>query len=299
MGIFKQEPTIRERIQQPHILGYLFITPLIMIIFGLVGFPCVDAVWLSLTHKFVGQPAKFIGFENYHSLMFSPAFINATKNTFVYTFVATGLKMTLGLAMALTLNFDFKGVNAVRGILLISWVIPTAISALIWMWMYDDMVGIFNFTLIKLGLIKTGLSWLGNSQLAMPSVIAVNVWRDTPFFGLSFLAALKTVSPELYEAARTDGASVIQRFFHIALPLIKPVALIVTLLSIMWTFADFQIVYIMTKGGPAGATHIFSTFSYEVGFIAGNLGKATAIPLLMTPFLAVFIILITRLMEMR
>jgi multiple sugar transport system permease protein len=207
--------------------------------------------------------------------------------------VATLLKMVGGLAMALVINQQFRGKNLARALLLLPFIVPTVLSTVAWMWILDPTFSVINWTLRNTGLMTETFSWLGNAKLAMVSIIMVNTWRGLPFYGITLLAGLQTISPDLYEAAAIDGASVTQRFRHITIPVIKPVLVIVTMFSVIFTFSDFQLPYILTHGGPANATHLFATYAFDIGMSAGVLGMGAAVALAMLPALALLIVALT------
>lgn len=279
-------------------IAYLFIAPMVIILVGLVVYPFIRAILLSMLNYRVGSGSQgFVGFKNYISLLSDIMFKKALKNTLIWTFGSVIVKLILGMVLALILNQKFYGSNLVRILMLVPWIIPTPISGLVWTWILNDMGGILNYVLQTVHLIKVPVAWLGTSKLALLSVVGVNVWRGTPFFGINLLAGLKTIPKSQYEAAEVDGANKFQRFLHITLPGLKYVILICTLLESIWAMGDFSIVYVMTKGGPAGATHLLSTYTYEMGFLSGDLGRAVAISLFPLPILALLIIAITRLVE--
>jgi ABC-type sugar transport system permease subunit len=276
-------------------LGYLFVLPILALVLALVAYPFVSAVYLSMTRKYVGLPAVFVGLDNYLRLAGDGFFRRAVANSVVFTFTSVALKFVLGMVMALALTASIRFRSALTGLLLIPWVAPTVVSALNFLWIYDYSLGVLNYLLVRvLGVLPQGVGWLSEPATAMASVIAVNVWRGFPFFGLSFLAGLKAIPGELYEAAAVDGAGAWQRFRHVTLPGLRTIALVVVLLSTIWTFNDFQIVYILTRGGPGGATQVLPVFTYEVAFGAQRLGEAAAVALTMLPPLAVAIVVLSR-----
>src|SRR5205085_3935846 len=184
------------------------------------------------------------------------------------------------------------------GVLLVPWVAPTVVSALNFLWIYDGSLGVLNYLLVKVfRILPQGVGWLSEPYTAMASVIFVNIWRGFPFFGISFLAGMKAIPAEMYEAAAVDGANAVQRFLHITLPALRNIMIIVMLLSTIWTFNDFGIVYILTKGGPGGATMVLPVFTYEMAFGAQRLGDAIAVALYMLPGLAIVIIVLARYMR--
>jgi len=260
---------------------------------ALVGYPLVYGVLLSLEHRSVGKPATFIGLENFITDFHDPIFWRVAVNTFVYTIAATLLKMVGGLALALAMNQHFRMKNLIRALLLLPFIVPTVLSTVAWMWMLDPAFSVVNRLLIAVGATPPGPSWLGNPVLAMFSIIMINTWRGLPFYGITLLAGLQTVSPELYEAATIDGASGWQRFRFVTLPLLKPIILIVTLFSVIFTFADFQLVYVLTHGGPQNATQLFATYAFDIGMGAGQLGLGASVALMMLPALALLIVALT------
>ena len=272
-------------------LGYALIVPLLLVMFVLLAYPVVSALLISFQDKMMGRPGHYIGLGNYTELLFKDRrFRMVVRNSVLYTFVSVFGKLIIGLGMAVLLNQRIKMRTIFRGWLLLPWVAPTFVTALTWRWMYDGTSGVFNFILGKLGLIDVPIAWLGNASTALLAVTATNIWHGFPFFGVSLLAALQAIPSELYEAAEVDGASPWQKFRHITIPGIMTVIIITTMLSLIWTFNDFQIVYIMTGGGPAFATHIFATYAYTIGFSGSRLGYAIAISTFLTPFLIVMIL---------
>jgi len=264
--------------------------PALLVLAVFIAYPFGLGIWLSLTDKLVGQPATFVGLENFVTLLDSQIFRRAAQNTVVYTVAATVLKLVLGMALALLLNQKFRWQRLARASSLLPWIVPTVLSTMAWLWMFDATYSVFNWILLRLGLVSRGVLWLGDPVLAMTSLVLVNTWRGVPFFAISFLAGLQTISRELYEAAAIDGAGAAAQFRHITLPLIQPVLLVVVLFSIIWTFADFQLVYALTRGGPYNSTHLFATLAYQVGLGAGALGRGAAISLSMFPVLVIVVI---------
>src|SRR5215813_5661917 len=255
--------------------------------------PLLYGIYLSLQDRPVAKPGLFVGLANFVTLAHDPVFWQVTSNTFLYVAVTTVLKLLGGLGMALVMNQTFRARNIVRALLLLPFIVPTILSTIAWMWIFDPTFSVINWTLVKVGLVAKGFSWLGNATLAMVAIIIVNTWRGIPFYGISILAGLQTISPDLYEAAAIDGASINQRFWHVTMPIIKPILIIVTMFSVIFTFADFQIVYALTHGGPANATQVFVTYAYDLGMSAGQLGMGAAAALTMLPALILLIIGLT------
>jgi ABC-type sugar transport system permease subunit len=279
-------------------MAYLFVTPIALLVLSLVAYPFTYAIYLSMTFKLVGLPPVFVGFENYIRLTWDGFFQRAVVNSFIFTFGSVGFKLVLGVVMALVLTSNIRWRSFWTGVLLIPWVAPTVVSALNFLWIFDGSLGVLNHVLVRvLHVMPQGVGWLSEPGLAMASVVAVNIWRGFPFFGISFLAGMKAIPAELYEAAEVDGASVVQRFRHITLPGIRNIMIIVVLLSTIWTFNDFQIIYILTKGGPGGTTMVMPVFTYETAFGAQRLGEAIAVALYLLPALAVTIMVLARYMR--
>ena len=220
-------------------------------------------------------------------------FRTAFYNTFFYTFWATIFKLSLGMWLALLLNRHFRGQRIVRAAMLLPFIVPTVLSTFAWRWMFDPTFSVLNWLLYQAGFITTKLPFLSDGTYGMWCAIVVNTWRGMPFFAISLLAGLQTISPDLYEAAAIDGATIRQRFLHVTLPIIKPILIIVTMFSVIFTFSDFQIVYALTHGGPANATQVFVTYAFDLGMSGGQLGMGAAAALAMLPALAVVIVALT------
>jgi len=287
-------PWLRRFLKPEALTGYFLISPAVFLMLVLLAYPFVLAVWISLTDRVLGEPGKFIWLGNFLKLLQDKLFLETVWNSFVYTITTVFFKMLLGIILALLLNQDIPCRNLVRGLILMPWIVPTSLSVLTWLWMFDSLFSIVNYILLGAGLIAKKIPWLGDPFWAMVSVIIVNVWRGLPFFAVSFLAGLMTIPRELYEAAEVDGALRFRQFWHITLPLLQPVIAVVVLFSTIWTFADFQIVYILTHGGPINATQIFATMAYDVALVAGRIGEGSAISLFLFPALLVVIILMLK-----
>jgi multiple sugar transport system permease protein len=282
----------RNYLERDSFLGYVFVAPAVIILLLFIAYPFALGIRMSLSQWFVGQPPIFVGLQNFIRNADSTIFTQTVQNTFVYTAIATVLKLVFGMALALVLNNTFRCKGLVRAAFLLPWIIPTVLSTLAWLWMFDATFSVINWCLRSLGLVQRGINWLGDPVLAMGSIIVVNAWRGIPFFAISLLAGLQTISDELYEAAAIDGATAVQRFRYITVPMIKPVLLVVLLFSIIWTFADFQLVYVLTRGGPANSTHLFATLAYQVGVVSGQLGEGAAVSLTMFPILVGVVIVL-------
>ena len=285
--------TLRGLLEREGVFSWLMLAPGVLFLLAFVAYPFFYGIFLSLQDRRVASEGVFVGLANFRTLVRDAVFWQVTGNTLKYVAITTVLKLTGGLAMALVVNQRFRGRNLVRAALLLPFIVPTALSTVAWMWILDPTFSVVNWLLVHGGLISSGDSWLGNASLAMWSLIVVNTWRGMPFYGITLLAGLQTISPDLYEAASIDGASTVQRFLYVTLPVIKPVLIIVTMFSVIFTFGDFQLIYALTHGGPANATHVFSTWSFDIGMSAGLLGMGAAVALAILPALVVLIIGLT------
>jgi multiple sugar transport system permease protein len=234
----------------------------------------------------------FVGLRNFADLLTDSVFYQTARNTLIYAMVTVPFKAVLGLCLALILNNQFRFANPIRAAVMMPWIVPTALSSLGWFMIFDAVFSPISWLLKRMGLITVNLNFLGGPFLAIFSVCLANIWRGIPFFGIVILAGLQAVPLELHEAASIDGAGPWHRFRHVTVPHILGVVLIATLLSIIWTFADFQLIYVLTKGGPANTTHIFGTYAYQIGLSATQIGVGAAIALYMFPVLTLFAILL-------
>lgn len=280
----------RDLLDREHVLGPAFVSPALLLLLLLVAYPFVMAIYLALSNAFVGRPSHLVGLDNFVSLWGSDAFRQTFQNAFVFTGTAVACKLVLGISLALLLNQQLWFKRLIRGAVLLPWVIPTALSTLGWWWMFEPLYSVVNWTGAALGLFDPpGPNWLGQKYYAMAAVITVNVWRGLPFFAITILAGLVAIPRDLYEAAETDGAGPAARFWHITLPLLKPVLAVVVLFSTIFTFSDFNIVYVLTRGGPINSTHLFATLARQIGLETGRIGEGAAISLYLFPVL-VFVV---------
>jgi multiple sugar transport system permease protein len=289
--VVRRTGTRGHLLEDERVLGWVLLAPTLVLLGLFIAYPFVKGVWLSLTATTVGNPGDFVGFRNFVKIWNDSIFQRASYNTLVYTGIATIGKLALGMWLALLLNRHFKGKRLVRASMLLPFIVPTVLSTFAWKWMFDPTFSVLNWSLYHLGLITTRVGWLTDPTLALFSVIVVNVWRGMPFYAITLLAGLQTVSPELHEAAAIDGANAWQRFWRITWPLLLPVTMVVTLFSVIQTFADFQLVYVLTGGGPANSTHLFATYAYQIGIITGLLGEGAAASLAMFPILFLIVVI--------
>jgi multiple sugar transport system permease protein len=283
-----------QLINDQRVVALFFLLPTILVLCFVVIYPFFSAVSISFQDKMIGGDASYIGLANYYELFGDRTFLKVIRNTIVYTVVAVALKFLLGLAMALVLAQERPLNFLFRTILFIPWAVPTIVAALSFRWIYDDFSGLYNNLLLALFDLGDVISWLGDPNLAMGSVIAVVVWSGTPFYTMSFLAGLKAIPNELYEAARIDGAGVWQEFWHITVPQMRKVFVIVVMLSLIWTSTNLVIVQILTNGGPANATQILPNLAYKYALLAGRLGIGSAVNMVFFPLLAILIYILSR-----
>ncbi|MBN9562644.1 MAG: sugar ABC transporter permease [Alphaproteobacteria bacterium] len=279
----------RHWTEREPVFAWLMIIPPLLFLIALVGYPFVYGILLSLEDRPVAHAGTFIGLKNFVTNFHDPVFWQVARNTFLYTFCATLLKAVGGLGMALVMNQVFPAKNVIRAVMLLPFIVPTVLSTVAWMWILDPSFSVVNWVMFQFGLPRPGPAWLGNPSLAMFSLIMINTWRGLPFYGITLLAGLQTIPPDLHEAAVIDGAGTWARFRYITLPLLMPVIFIVTLFSVIFTFSDFQLVYVLTRGGPANATHLFATYAFDIAMGAGQFGLGASVALAMLPALAVVI----------
>ena len=266
-------------------LGFLFMLPAAIFLLFFLTYPLGLGVWLGFTDTRIGREGVFIGLENYIWLFDDPVFWLTVFNTVFYTTIASLAKFGLGLWLALILNRNLPCKNFFRAIILLPWVVPTVLSAMAFWWIFDSQFSIISWSLIQMGLIERPINFLGDPWHARWSVIAANVWRGIPFVAISLLAGLQTIPQSLNEAAAIDGATPWQRFRKVTLPLLTPIIAVVMTFSVLFTFTDFQLIYVLTRGGPVNATHLMATLSFQRAIPGGQLGEGAAIAVAMIPFL--------------
>jgi len=276
--------------------AFLFLLPLFVMVVGLIIYPFYRAIWLSFTDKLVGYPERFVGLRNYLYLIHDDGFQTVVRNSMVFTVGSVGLKILTGLAMALVLHGTWQWRNFFRGLFLLPWITSTVIIALTWRWMFDAFPGrgFFNSLFLDLGILSHPVAFMATPAGAMAAVIVANWWRGFPFFGVSYLAAMQSIPVELYEVASVDGAGTWRRFWHITLPGLKHIMIVTILLSFIWTINDFNIIYVMTRGGPGTATQVFATYSYDVAFNQLRWGRGVTISIFLVPVLVVGIVFASR-----
>ena len=275
--------SLRRWVRRPSSIGFLMCLPLIALIAAMVIYPALYAIYLSMLNK---KMTQFVGLSNYAFLLKRNTFQLVIFQSCFFAISAVILKATIGFILAhLMHNISGSNQRIWRGLFLVPWVIPLALSTLGWQWLFDSSYSAFNWVLNAMGF--QSVPWLGEGWIARFCVIAVNVWYGTPFFMIMYLAGLKSVPEHLYEAATIDGASAMQKMFFVTLPMMRNIISITVLFSLIVTFADFDIVRILTAGGPQDMTHIFATYAFAVGLQSGDIPLGASVSLFMLPILAV------------
>ena len=278
--------TFFDRLQNNrNALGLLFMLPATVLLLLFLTYPLGLGVWLGFTDTKVGREGIWVGLDNYQFLWGDSVTRLALFNTLFYTFVASVIKFGLGLWLALLLNRNIRFKTFFRAVILLPYIVPTALSAIAFWWIYDSQFSIISWALVKMGVIDTYIDFLGSPWNARFAVIAANVWRGVPFVAITLLAGLQTISPSYYEASAIDGATRWQQFRHVTLPLLTPIIAVVMTFSVLFTFTDFQLIYVITRGGPLNATHLMATLAFQRGINGGSLGEGAAIAITMVPFL--------------
>jgi multiple sugar transport system permease protein len=276
---------VNRLLDNRNFLGLVFMLPAAVILLLFLTYPLGLGTWLGFTDTKIGRGGEWIGLENFEFLWGDAVTRLSVFNTIFYTVVASIIKFALGLWLALLLNKHLPFKSFIRAIVLLPFIVPTALSAIAFWWIYDAQFSIISWTLVKLGWIDTYIDFLGEPWAARFSVIAANIWRGVPFVAICLLAGLQTISPSYYEAASLDGASEWQQFRFVTLPLLTPIIAVVMTFSVLFTFTDFQLIYVLTRGGPLNATHLMATLSFQRAIPGGALGEGAALATAMVPFL--------------
>lgn len=267
----------RRRWSGDHALVVALLAPSFLLIGAFTLYPVLSAFWISLHRVSLILPVQpFVGLGNYATLASNEYFWDALWRTAYFTVVSLVLQCLLGLGMALVLNEPFWGRGVLRAIVLIPWAISTIVNGILWQWIYNAKYGALNGLLIQLGIIREPVSWLGDPLLALNMVIVADTWKLIPFYAVMFLAALQTIPKELYEAADIDGANAWRRFTSVTLPFLRPIVLVVLVLRTVQTFRVFDIIYVLTQGGPANGTTVLAFYVYQQSFKTLNFGLGSA-----------------------
>ena len=273
---------------------YLAIVPGLLLVAAVIIYPILDTIRLSLYDVRLIQIGEFLGLGNYSVLAQDPLFWRVLRQTLFWTASSVSLKLVLGLALALLLNEKFRGRKVFRALLLIPWAMPQVAAAIVWRWMYEPNFGYLNDLLGGLGLMNDPIIWLGNARSAFVAAVVTDTWTGLPFMAFVFLAGLASIDRSLYEAAKIDGANAWGRFRYVTLPQLGPVILVATLVSAIWTFNAFNVVYALTGGGPLNATDIMVTYTYTQAFERLEFGLAAALATITFVILLVFSLVYVR-----
>jgi multiple sugar transport system permease protein len=268
-----------------NVLGLLFMLPAAALLLVFLTYPLGLGTWLGFTDAKIGRAGEWVGIDNFRSLAEDSVARLSLFNTLFYTAVASVIKFALGLWLALLLNRRLPFKAFIRAIVLLPFIVPTALSAIAFWWIYDAQFSVVSWALTRMGLIHSYIDFLGDPWLARLSTIAANIWRGVPFVAICLLAGLQTISPSLYEAAALDGATEWQKFRHVTLPMLTPIIAVVMTFSVLFTFTDFQLIYVLTRGGPLNSTHLMATLSFQRAIPGGALGEGAALATAMVPFL--------------
>jgi multiple sugar transport system permease protein len=275
--------------------AYLFIIPTLIVLAAIIFFPMLKTVYLSFFNiSFITTTPKFVGFENYIKIITSPLFLKVIVNTIIWTTFVVFFQFLLGFSVALLLNKQIAGKGLIRGLILIPWVIPGVVAAIIWKLMYDPQLGIINSFLMRLGWLDNYFPWLGNKNTALLAVIIIAIWKGFPFSAVMYLAGLQGVDNDLVEASMIDGANYFQRLIWIVIPQISSIIKLALLLTTFWTFNYFEIIFVSTNGGPNNATEIFPTMIYDLAFSQVKYSFASTYAVISVLILLIFGILYIR-----
>ena len=290
-------PKRRAAMSRDRKVGLLSLVPLIVLIVGLTVYPILQVIILAFHQQgLYSSEAIFVGLENFNSVITQEGFARSLKNTFIFTFGSLSLQMIVGLAIALLLNREFPLRAPIRGVMLFSYLVPYVVAAMTWKFMFSDASGILNYWIRASGL-PIAASPFGSLDWAMFGVILVNAWKNFPFMVIVFLAQLQTIDRQLYEAAAVDGASAWQKFRHITLPSLLPIMLVVGMLRTIWNFNNFEVVFLLTQGGPIGRTETLPLYIYRFVFGEFSLGRGAALAAIVFVILLVMSVVYWRLYE--
>ena len=276
---------MKKLLESRNFLGLAFMLPAGLLLLLFLTYPLGLGVWLGFTDAKVGRSGEWVGLENYIYLFGDAVARLSLFNTIFYTLVASVIKFALGLWLAILLNQNIAFKSFTRAVVLLPFIVPTALSAIAFWWIYDAQFSVISWTLMKMGWIDRYIDFLGDPWLARVSTIIANIWRGVPFVAICLLAGLQTIPPSLYEAASIDGARPSQQFWYVTLPLLTPIIAVVMTFSVLFTFTDFQLIYVLTRGGPLNSTHLMATLSFQRAISGGSLGEGAALAISMIPFL--------------
>lgn len=298
----KKRPQLKEYSVRHNLPGYMLIAPAIIAIVLLSVYPLLRGIWISFLNYDMTKTnsvdfGTFAGFKNYLVIFANSKYRNAVVNSVVWTLVNIVAQLALAMVIALVLNENLKGRGFFRTVAMLPWAIPAAISALTFSALYDTKIGIFNSILIRLGIFSEGYSFLGNVESAMPAVIIANVWKSTPFLMIFILAALQSVTYDMYESAAIDGAGKWKRFLYVTLPNIKEPMAVAVILNVISIFNNFNAIWLMTKGGPLDSTEIMYTYAYRQAFVDHKFGYAAATSVIIFIVIAILTIIYVKMIS--
>jgi multiple sugar transport system permease protein len=276
---------LKKLLENRNFLGLAFMLPAGILLLLFLTYPLGLGVWLGFTDAKVGRSGEWVGLENYIYLFGDAVARLSLFNTLFYTLVASVIKFALGLWLAILLNQNIAFKSFTRAVVLLPFIVPTALSAIAFWWIYDAQFSVISWALMKMGWIDRYIDFLGAPWMARVSTIIANIWRGVPFVAICLLAGLQTIPPSLYEAASIDGARPSQQFWYVTLPLLTPIIAVVMTFSVLFTFTDFQLIYVLTRGGPLNSTHLMATLSFQRAISGGSLGEGAALAISMVPFL--------------
>jgi multiple sugar transport system permease protein len=298
----KHSPRFRFLLDRRDVVGAVFVAPAILYVLLLVGLPFLLALYYSVSAYTIYDPSwRFVGLANFRQVVQNPVFLETLGNTFLFTFASQLLGLTLGKFGALLLLRPFPGRKLVRALIILPWAVPIALASVAWQWMFDSLYSVINWTMIALGIIDRAQApnWLGNPHLAMLCVIVVNAWRFFPFAIVIFLAGITAVPQDIIDAATVDGAGFWRRNYQIIMPMILPIVAIGLIFGVVFTFTDLSVVYLLTNGGPVGATSVLAFQGFQVGIVSGDVSHGAAISLFMLPVLFLVVIGMLRFIRRR
>jgi multiple sugar transport system permease protein len=276
---------LHRLLENRNFLGFIFMLPGSVLLLLFLTYPLGLGTWLGFTDAKIGRPGHFVGLDNFVFLYGDAVARLSLFNTLFYTVVASSIKFALGLWLAILLNQNIPLKSFIRAVVLLPFIVPTALSAIAFWWIYDAQFSVISWVLMRMGWIHSYIDFLGDPWMARMSTIIANIWRGVPFVAICLLAGLQTIPPSLYEAAAIDGAKPSQQFWYVTLPLLTPIIAVVMTFSVLFTFTDFQLIYVLTRGGPLNATHLMATLSFQRAIPGGSLGEGAALATAMIPFL--------------
>lgn len=288
------QPVRARSNRSDQISAYIFLIPAFLVFGGFIIYPLIDGITTAFSNRVIARSGEYIGLANFRELMSDPVYLRSINNSIWLTVTVVAIKLVLGLASALILYQPIIFRGLFRALVFLPWAVPGLIAGLAWKWIYDEQVGILTYLTLKFGLVKVPIYWLSDPSWGLISVGIAMIWHGLPFYTMMFLAALSSIPSDLIEAAAIDGAGPIRRFFFVTLPQMRNVIAITVMLSTIWTFNSFHMVFVLTQGGPANRTHILPTLAFEYGITRSQLGLGAAVLVSAIPFFLVLIYFLTR-----